>query len=355
MKKVLFPRDENKHDDAIIEWWYFNGHLWDKRGSRYAYMSTLFKVDTRHVGEPMLKRMPFKTLYFAHSQLFNVAKRSFAPIMEYIVIPSRDSFTRDLLFVNFASPFVMNGYFNNSIEETSLFNYRVKNEQVNLSLESKKKPLMVGGDGYQRLGNKGSYYYTLTHLDTKGTIRQNDRDLEVTGLSWMDHQWSKLNFASSRQWTWFSLQLDNGTEILCYIYGDDERDDCWASIMNPNGTQTHTSDVHFTALDEKWKSPKTKATYSISWKISIPSKKINITVKPLRKDPEMLFAKVNYWEGPMDVRGTVGSKEVNGHGFMEIFGRPSQYNEITALKGLVSDYANGLKTQLARLPGGLKR
>ncbi|MHA1895810.1 MAG: lipocalin-like domain-containing protein, partial [Promethearchaeota archaeon] len=37
MKKIEFPKDELAHN-SIIEWWYFNGHLTDKQGNRYAFM-----------------------------------------------------------------------------------------------------------------------------------------------------------------------------------------------------------------------------------------------------------------------------------------------------------------------------
>lgn len=355
MKQVLFPRDEHKHDDSIIEWWYFNGHLWDKRNSRYAYMTTLFRVNTRRIGDPIVKRFPMKTLYFSHSLLFNVAQRSFSPMMDYVVIPSRDSFAKERLFINYTSPFILNGYFNNVIEERNLFEYRVKNEQVDLELDATKKPLLVGGNGYQRLGTKGSYYYSLTHLKTSGRIRRGNREIDVSGISWMDHQWSSVNFAQSMQWTWFSIQLNNDTEILCYIYGDKESEEYWASIVHANGHQDHTTDVHFRALNNKWHSLKTKATYSLSWRISIPSKGVDLTVRPLREDLEMLFGKINYWEGPMSVQGTVRGERVTGNGFMEIFGRPSQFNELTAVRDLLRDYSSGLKKQLASLPKRLMK
>ena len=59
-KKIKFPEDELAHDN-IIEWWYFNGNLKDKKGNEYAFMDCLFKADINRVKIPFLK-VPFLSL-----------------------------------------------------------------------------------------------------------------------------------------------------------------------------------------------------------------------------------------------------------------------------------------------------
>ena len=37
IKPIVLPKDNGPHD-FIIEWWYFNGHLYDKGGKEYSFM-----------------------------------------------------------------------------------------------------------------------------------------------------------------------------------------------------------------------------------------------------------------------------------------------------------------------------
>ena len=40
----------------------------------------------------------------------------------------------------------------------------------------------------------------------------------------------------------------------------------------------------------------------------------------------MIFGAINYWEGPMKVEAFINGKKVQGKGFMELVGYPSDYN-----------------------------
>ena len=55
-KPIKFPEDELAHNH-IIEWWYFNGHLKDKKGNEYAFMNCLFKADVKKVKIPFLNKI----------------------------------------------------------------------------------------------------------------------------------------------------------------------------------------------------------------------------------------------------------------------------------------------------------
>ena len=37
IKPIVLPKDNGPHD-FIIEWWYFNGHLYDKGGKEYSFI-----------------------------------------------------------------------------------------------------------------------------------------------------------------------------------------------------------------------------------------------------------------------------------------------------------------------------
>jgi predicted secreted hydrolase len=329
MKKIEFPRDEQAHD-KIIEWWYWNGHLQGDDGNRYAFMDCLFQADIKKVKLPFLKS-PFAKTYFSHSILSDIKNQRSYPDVDYISLLSRDSFRRPLLFVNYIDANVLDGYAVAEMAETSPFNYRLRTERSDLSLTAKKKPLLEGGDGFLKLGDRSTYYYSLTDLETRGTIRIGKKEIKVKGKSWMDHQWADAPYAKD-EWNWFSLQLNNNVEIVCFEVSVNGKKTAMADICFPNGKSEHLDSVRFFSQGGKWRSAKTGAAYPLSWRIEIPEKRIVLNVEPLIKKQEMIFGTLNYWEGPLDVRGTIGGRKVSGQGFLELVGRPSQYKTYNFLK-----------------------
>ena len=321
MKKIKFPQDELAHDN-IIEWWYFNGNLKDAKGNQYSFMDCLFKADAKKVNIPFLKNAPFKKLYFSHSLLSDIKKKKFYPKIDYVSLVSKDSFSKPLLFVNYMNPLTPNNYINRIIEKIDKSKYIIKTDDFDLSMTSMKKPLLEGGTGYITLKSTSTYYYSLTNLKTKGTIKIDGKEIKVKGKSWMDHQWADVNYNPKTNWTWFSIQLDNNIELVCFEYGDGKNKSYLATISYENDTQVSAKDVILTPTDIVWQSPVTKAKYPLSWKIEIPSKKISLEVEPLLRNQEMLFGTINYWEGPLAVKGVVNGKKVKGSGFLELVGCP---------------------------------
>lgn len=335
MRTIKFPRDEQAHG-KIIEWWYYNGHLWDESGRQYAFMDCLFRADARKVKLPFFKA-PLKTLYFSHSILSDIDQQRFYPVVDYVSLPSRQSFKRPLLFAEYisADPVdIFKGYFVNLIKEKKLFEYRLKTENFDLKLTARKKPLLIGGSGFLDLHGRQTYYYSLTDLAVEGEIYLPAKTVAVHGQAWMDHQWADAPYKKDR-WTWFSLQLENKTEIVCFEYGDEVRDSL-ASVSYPGNKQKNFKNVKITPLGATWKSLRTKAEYELSWRIEIPEAKAVLEVEPLIKKQEMLFGTLNYWEGPILVRGLFEGKKVRGLGFLELVGRPAHFGLVDLLKATLS-------------------
>jgi len=42
------------------------------------------------------------------------------------------------------------------------------------------------------------------------------------------------------------------------------------------------------------------------------------------KEQEMIFGSINYWEGPLTVKGKVNDERVSGKGFAELVGYPAK-------------------------------
>jgi len=340
---IKFPEDELAHNN-IVEWWYFNGHLEDEERNKYSFMNCLFKVnvkgvDVKKLKIPLLSKLPLKTIYFSHSILFDISHKKSYPCINYISMISGDSFSKPLLLINYTNPMIFTDYSKSAIEEVKKFKYHIKTANTDLTLKSVKEPLLEGGNIYTNLSSKDARCYSLTNLKTEGMIKIENKPIKVKGKSWMDHQWADINCPINK-WTWFSIQLDNEVEIVCFECSHGKVKTRVASISYPNGKQEHNHEAKFTPLGIKWTSPKTKADYPLSWKIEISSRRINLEVVPLIKNQEMTFGTINYWEGPLTVRGVFNNEKVKGLGFLELVGYSSEWSNLKFVKSEVENLAN---------------
>ena len=62
-----------------------------------------------------------------------------------------------------------------------------------------------------------SIYYSLTRIAAEGTVTCDGKTFTVAGLSWMDHEYSTSALGPEQVgWDWFSIQLDNDTELMVF-------------------------------------------------------------------------------------------------------------------------------------------
>jgi len=329
-RSIRLPDDMKPHD-AVIEWWYFNGHLADAEGNNYAFMDCLFRTDINRVKIPYLKNIfgrgtTGRYVAFAHSVFENIAERKSYKDVQNISLVSRDSFTRPLFYANYIDPVSLaRGFLVNEIAERKPGIFHIKTEWIDLIMESKKKPLLEGGQGFITVRDRESFYYSLTDLKTIGSVRLGNEWIAVTGRSWMDHQWADVSYSNDK-WTWFSIQLDNGTDIMCVEYDDGKAKDYLADIIDAHGRSLHYTQAVLLKGSKTFKSKTTKAEYPLEWMIAIPEYDLQLKASALLPDGEMIFGAINYWEGSITITGTIGNKKVSGKGFMELAGYPSNYN-----------------------------
>lgn len=352
IKPIKLPRD-NGHHDFYIEWWYFNGHLQDKKGNQYAFMDCFFKINSKKVHAPhilpniiedYLKNGEY--IHFAHSILSDISKKKVYKDIQNISLISKDSFKKKLLYINYKDPIVLDNFSNSEIIETSPNNFYLKTKNFNLELENNKKPLLENGKGYEGTPEYGSYYYSLSNFSVKGDLNINGKEIEVEGKAWMDHQWANTVYKKDK-WTWFSIQLENNTEIVCIDYekGGAKDINIIIDMIDKNEKQSHYKKAKMVPNKGKyWKSLETKARYPLAWQIKIPEAKIVLETEAILKDQEMIFGPMNYWEGPIKVVAKINSKKTKGKGFMELVGYPSDYNFFILIgKELEKNISNKIK------------
>ena len=181
---------------------------------------------------------------------------------------------------------------------------------LQLDLRDLKPPVLQGAAGYSRKGPQpgdASYYYSLTRIATTGTITVRGQTYAVTGLSWMDHEFSTSALsAGAVGWDWFSLQLSDGRELMVFLirHADGSADPYSAgTLVAVDGTTCPLSPDEFKLeTTGHWRSPHTGAVYPAGWKVVMPSVGLTLTVTPYVADQEM-NVDFKYWGGRGTGRG----------------------------------------------------
>lgn len=72
-------------------------------------------------------------------------------------------------------------------------------------------------DPYSRFGQLSYDMWRAVRLDLSGTLTIGDREIEVTGLGWLDREWSTSVLAEGLSgWDWFALQLDDQRSVMAF-------------------------------------------------------------------------------------------------------------------------------------------
>lgn len=97
--------------------------------------------------------------------------------------------------------------------------------QLNLNFFQEGPPLLVWGNGCNLVDpsgtspiTKNNYYYSFTHLKASGSIKIGDEVINVTGLTWMDHEYGAFPNGSTGKVIWLlqDIQLQNGIHLSNY-------------------------------------------------------------------------------------------------------------------------------------------
>jgi predicted secreted hydrolase len=331
MSTLRFPQDELPHH-TLGEWWYLNGHLTDARHNEWAFMYCLFRVDPKRVGVPILRVVPTRSVYFPHSVITNITRQEHDARVHYLSLHTQAA-AGDRLSLACTLP--QRPRQPHRLEETALFTYDLQTDQLNLTLAAEKPPLLVGGTGQLTFNRRNSFYYSIPRLAARGQIQWQGQSVPVRGTAWMDHQWANVP-PRDLAWTWFSLQLNNGIEILAGRYKEGSRWRDGVSISLPDGSQLHRQRFSLQPVGQPWQSPQTTAKYQLAWRLRIRAIEADLVVEPKVEQQEMLFGPLNYWEGPLRVAGSVGSKAVTGNGFLELVGRQARYGNLKFVRALLA-------------------
>ena len=316
-----FPADHAAHPEYATEWWYFTGNLQSIRGERFGYQLTLFRIGLEPGAAAEDSTWRAHQLYMGHIAISDIERQQHLSAERFSRAAAGLAGARTNPLRIWLGPWSING----SSEQTFplALSASSNNLSIDLRLRAGSKPLVLQGDrGLSQksaAAGNASYYYSYTRLPTSGKIRLEDRVIEVEGNSWFDREWSSSALASDQAgWDWFSLQLENGQDLMFYqMRGKDGRPQEFSQgvLVDQQGRVQKLSldNTRLTAVDA-WTSPE-GSRYPIGWQMQIPQHAIDINIEAAIADQEMSHT-VRYWEGAVTVSGShdgVGYLELSGY------------------------------------------
>jgi len=323
-REFSFPRDHGPHPDFRNEWWYVTGNLDGDDGQRFGYELTFFRFSLTPDSDPTIKSSwQTNQVFVAHFAITDVGADEFHVAQRY----SRGSAG---LAGATADPITI--WLDDwSIEaDTSGKPWRLRAHAeafgIELDLLPLKPPVLNGNGGLsQKSAEPGnaSYYYSMSRLQSSGSVTLADKVYAVNGLSWLDREWSSSALSKDqRGWDWFALQLSDGSELMFYqLRRSDGSIDIhsagtWIDVGG-NAIELQNDDVSISVADY-WQSER-GGLYPASWEIDISPMDVTLVVTPTMADQE-LITNVRYWEGAVDVAGETSGQKVSGRGYVELTG-----------------------------------
>jgi predicted secreted hydrolase len=343
-----FPRDHFSHPEFKTEWWCYTGNLRAADGAAFGFELAFFREAVPNpYGNPSRWRM--EQLYIAHLAVTDLRDDRFA----YAQRMRRGA-------LDLAGATAVSGYQPGRAAEESQsairnpqsavrvwigdwsasiaaqghrLNAPANNIAVRLDLLPLKPPVVHGRDGASPTGpgvGNASHYYSFTRLRATGTIRSQGRDYAVTGLAWMDHEFtSSVLGPMQRGWDWFYLQFDDGSELMLYqLRRPDGSTDPYSAgaYQPPEGPPLTLEPAQFRLHPHPgstWESLRSGGRYPLLWQLQIPVLEIELDVAAAMRKQELITdetAGVTYWEGAARATGQKGGQTTAASGYLEMSG-----------------------------------
>jgi predicted secreted hydrolase len=319
LPSIRFPQDEAPHSD-LTEWWYYTGHLSavasDGQHHQYGFELVFFQLLRSNLP-------PYYAAQFAISDLtngqFHYDQR--LQIEPNAIIPNGTSTAGFHVSLGNWSAQGLNGH--DDLQAV------MDNYTLNLDLHALTPPVLHNGTGLISLGAGGSsYYYSRPLMAVTGTLLDHQQTLQVTGNAWMDHQWGNFLALGGGGWDWFSIQLNNQSEMMVYVIrnASGQISSLYGDYLNTEGkvTQLPSNTLSVKALNH-WISPLTAINYPSGWQIRVndPHLQLSLTLQPELKNQELVALQSTgniYWEGAVGIQGQEAGHAVQGQGYVELTG-----------------------------------
>lgn len=305
-----FPRDHFEHQDFRTEWWYYTGNVTAAGGERFGFELVFFRQGERHPSQTG-SAWSVQDLYLAHAALTDARGKKFL-YKERLNRPGPG-----VAGASFEQKRIWNGNWSVKWQgENQTVEAVTDKFRFHLELVPQKPFVIEGVNGISQKAEgagRASYYVSFPLLRATGDVDGQP----VNGTAWMDHEWFTEQLAPDQQgWDWFSIQLDNNTELMLFeLRKKDGSVDAWSSgtYVDAQGKAMHLKREDFTLQTVSlWHK------YPVVWKICVPSLGIDLTSHAVLDDQELRSKQSgpSYWEGAVNYSGSqhgVGYVEMTGY------------------------------------------
>ena len=317
--ELQFPRDHGSHPQFRTEWWYLTGWVKDARGGDLGIQITFFRNRPR-VADDNPSRFAPRQLLFAHAALADAKTGRLlhdqrAARAGFGLADAREGRT-DVVLDDWSLRQTAGGY-----------SARIAAREFAYALDFKStQPVLLQGDrGLSRKGPhpaQASYYYSQPQLAVSGSITVKGETREVSGVAWLDHEWSSEYLAPQAQgWDWVGLNLADGGALMVFRIRDGSGGTLWAggSLRGADGRVRVLApgDVRFEPV-RRWRSPRTQTEYPVALRVRAGD--VEFELEPMMDDQE-LDARAStgtiYWEGAVSARS---GPKLLGQGYLELTG-----------------------------------
>lgn len=325
-REFVFPGDHGPHPGFRNEWWYVTGNLDSDDGQRFGFELTIFRFALASTAPESASAWRTNQVYVAHFALTDASAGRFHAAERYSRGAAGLAGAQSEPFRAWVDDWRIEGTTGRDGRENWHLTAGDGGIALDLDMRAAKPPVLHGENGLSRKSDdpgNASYYYSMSRWVTEGSLTVDGRRHRVSGLSWLDREWSTSALARDQQgWDWFALQLSDGSDLMFYSLrrADGTRDSRSAgTFVTADGASRPLSadDVAIEATGS-WQSP-AGGTYPSGWRIRVLPEQLELEVVPVIDNQE-LFTLVRYWEGAVDVAGSRDHAPVAGRGYVELTG-----------------------------------
>jgi predicted secreted hydrolase len=327
-RAFVFPQDHGLHPGYRSEWWYITAVLKDAGGREFGVQYTLFRqaLTPTPTGEgPWHSGQAF----MAHVAVTDVDNKRHLHDQRFVRgHPKLAGVTTDDGFRAWLEDWVLQGMTVNAQQ----FDLRLQAPTTRFELDLalwQQQPIVLQGDA--GLSHKGvgsaSYYYSMPRMQISGEIEIDGQRHEVTGLGWLDREWSTSVLpAGVAGWDWFALQFFDASSLMAFRLRREDglRDEYDHGLRVPafndaaqssdaSGTVLGTED--FELIPTRYWVDKTGINWPVGWQLSVKDEQFFIEALV---DDQLMDTGILYWEGIVGVTDAEGTSV--GRGYMELTG-----------------------------------
>jgi len=318
-RALQFPQDYGSHPAFRNEWWYITGWIHGPGGDAFGFQVTFFRTRPG-VAEDNPSRFAPRQFLFAHAALADPRHGR----LRHDERAARSGF--ELAAALEGTTAVWIGDWSLKLGDGGYkAQIAARDFRLDLQFAPTQPVLLEGENGFSRKGpliKQASYYYSQPQLAVTGNVAAGGGDFAVTGIAWLDHEWSSEYMApEATGWDWTGINLADGGALMAFRMRDRSGGALWAAgnyrARDGSVRSFAPKEIQF-APQRKWRSPRTRVDYPVA--MAVRAGDGEYVLEPLMDDQE-LDARSGigtvYWEGA--VRASRAGREV-GRGYLELTG-----------------------------------